>query len=89
MSRPRKLAAREKERIENPTMLQAWKRWHRDELESALQGTHRGVLERLMMELKDLRSARKLVLFIGTQDWTAVDYPTRLIVLREVNEAIT
>jgi hypothetical protein len=42
-----------------------------------------------MDELKDLREARDLLAFIEAQDWTAVDAETRLIVLHQINDAIT
>jgi hypothetical protein len=80
--------AKEQELADDAYLLRAWKRWHREQLKAALAGVHGAVLERLMMHLKDLRSARELVNFIATEDWSAVDAATRLI-LHEVNTAIT
>ena len=37
----------------NGNLLRAWCRWHRERLEEALEGVHRDVLERLMMQLKN------------------------------------
>jgi hypothetical protein len=65
------------------------RRWHRERLEEALEGVHADVLNRLLMELKELRSARALVDFIAAQDWAAIDSDTRPIVLHEINRAIT
>ena len=70
--------AKEQELNDRATLLRAWRRWRREQLEDALAGMHGAVLERLMTQLKDLRSARELVDFIAAQDWAAVDYDTRL-----------
>jgi len=69
-------------------LLRAWKRFHAEQLTEALTGMHRDVMARLMGELKDLCSARKLVDFIAAQNWSAVDADTRLIALHEISQAI-
>jgi hypothetical protein len=69
-------------------LMRAWRKWHCEQLEEALAGVHRDVLERLMAQLNDLRSARELVDFIAAQDWAVVDYDTRLTALHEINDAI-
>src|SRR5262245_17267034 len=61
----------------------------RDTLEEALAGLHRDVMTRLMAHLEKLRSARELVEFIESIDWGGVDAHTRLVALREINQAIT
>lgn len=81
--------ARDKKLVDDARLLRAWKQWHREQLEQTLKGVHRDVLEQLMKQLNDLRSARELVAFIEAQDWTAVDANTRLIALHEINIAIT
>jgi hypothetical protein len=81
--------AKEKELADNAYLLRTWKRWHREQLEAALAGLHRDVMGRLMVKLKDLRSARELVVAIEAEDWTAVDADTRLIALHQINSAIT
>jgi hypothetical protein len=60
-----------------------------EQLEEALAGLHRDVLERVMTQLKELRSARELVESIAAQDWSAVDSGTRSVALHEINNAIT
>lgn len=70
-------------------LLRAWKAWHREQLEEALAGMHRDVLEQLMLQLKHLREVRELLRFIEAQDWNVVDADTRLIALHEINAAIT
>jgi len=80
--------AKEKELADNVYLHRAWKRWHREQLEEALAGVHRDVLERLLVQLKHLHSALELVDFIRAQDWSAVDVDTRLICLHQINVAI-
>jgi hypothetical protein len=80
---------KDKALADNSGLLRAWKIWHREQLEAALAGVHRDVFERLMAELKKLRSARELVDFISAQNWEAVDAETRFTALHEINVAIT
>ena len=70
-------------------LARAWRAWHREQLNQALAGVHRDVFERLMAQLKDLRSARQLIDAIAQEDWSAVDADTRLVILHEINNAIT
>ena len=69
-------------------LLRWWTAWHREQLEEALSGVHRDVLERVMAQLKNLKSARELVNAMAAEDWSVVDADTRLIVLHEINVAI-
>jgi broad specificity phosphatase PhoE len=73
---------------DNARLLRAWRRFHAEQLEEALAGAHGAVMTRLMKELKGLRSARELVDFIATQDWTAVNAEVRLVALHEINTVI-
>ena len=84
----KKRNAREQKLADDARLLRTWREWHREQLEEALAGVRRGVLERLMEQLKDLRSARALVDFIAAQDWESVDADTRAIALFEINRAI-
>jgi hypothetical protein len=72
-------------------LLRAWRKWHREELETALAGPHGAMIERLMFILNNLarKSAPLLIAYIRGIDWTTIDYPTRLVVLHEINVAIT
>jgi hypothetical protein len=85
----KKCNAQEQKLADDARLLRAWRKWHREQLEEALAGVRRDVLERLMEQLKDLRSARELVDFIAAQDWSAVDANTRFTALHEINNAIT
>ena len=85
----KKRNAREQKLADDARLLRTWREWHREQLEEALAGVRRDVLERLMEQLKDLRSARALVDFIAAQDWESLDADTRVIALFEINRAIT
>ena len=78
----------QKKLADDARLMRAWRNWHAEQLQEALVGLHRDVMGRLVAELKELRSARELVVFIEAQDWSAVDANTRLIALHEVNAAI-
>jgi len=78
----------QKELADNARLLRAWKRWHAEQLQEALEGAHAAVLRRLMEQLKNLHNARALVDAVAAEDWSAVDANTRLIALHEVNAAI-
>jgi len=79
----------EKKLEDDAKLLRAWKKWHRGQLKEALAGVHADVMNRLMAQLKNLRSARELVAFIETLDWASVDADTRLVALHEINPSIT
>jgi hypothetical protein len=83
--------AQDKKLADDECMLRAWRAWHAEELTEALAGPHRHVLEPLMQLLKnlDLHSSNALVDFIRAQDWSAIDAQTKLVVLHEINTAIT
>ena len=85
----RRKSEKEKELADREKMLRDWRRWHGEQLKEALAGLHADVMNRLMTQLKNLRSARELVDFISAQDWTAIDANTRLIALHEISTAIT
>jgi hypothetical protein len=84
----RRASEKDKKLADGIRLLRARCSWHREQLEQALAGVHRDVMARLMGELKDLHSARKLVDFIAAQNWEAIDADTRLIALHEINQAI-
>jgi len=59
----RRKSEKDKELADNARLLRAWRHWHREQLEKALNGLHASVMTRLMAELKNLHSARQLVAF--------------------------
>jgi hypothetical protein len=74
---------------ENAYLLRRWNKFHAEQLEETLAGVHADVMNRLMAQLKELRSARELVAAVEAEDWSAVDANTRLIALHQINVAIT
>jgi len=86
MARPK--SAKEKELADREKLTRAWRKWHREQLEVALDGMHGDVMRRLMDELKELRSARELVNFIAARNWSRIDANTRLVALHEINRAV-
>src|SRR5262249_52852100 len=65
MIRRRTKKEEEKELADREQLRRAWVRWHKEQLETALDGMDGDIMRRLMDELKDLRSARTLVDFIA------------------------
>src|SRR6516164_8207776 len=84
----RSQSEKDKKLADNERLLRWWKKFHRERLEEALAGVHHDVLERMMAQLKDLKSARELVSAMAAEDWSTVDADTRSIVLHELNVAI-
>ena len=79
----------DKARADGAWLLRHWRRWHRGQVEKALAGVHRAVFERLMAQLKDLRSAWDLVAAVGAEDWSTIDADTRATALHQIDAAIT
>jgi hypothetical protein len=85
----RRRSEKEQKLADNVRLLRAWKEFHAEQLAEALAGMYADVMQRLLAQLKDLRSARELMTFIEAQDWSAIDAHTRLVALHEINNAIT
>jgi hypothetical protein len=81
----------EKKLADDARLLRAWRRWHREELEQAIAGPHGDLVAQFVQILRGLtlQSAPMLLKFVRTQDWRSIDSATRLILLHEVNTAIT
>ncbi|PWT77740.1 MAG: hypothetical protein C5B58_16325 [Acidobacteria bacterium] len=82
---------RERERAGDAKMFRAWKKFHRDEHDAVLSGPYATTLAELFRMFANLKHVQpaQLIGFIGAIDWSAIDYPTRLTVLHEVNQAVT
>jgi hypothetical protein len=88
----RSLSQREKKRLEDDArLLRAWRNFHQEELTVAIDGAHGSVIARLMEILRTLELASGPVLleFIKARNWHTVDAHTKLVVLHEINRAIT
>src|SRR2546430_1412427 len=82
---------KDKKLADDARLLRWWKAWHREEREAVLAGPHGVALSELFRMFKNLRHVQpsQLIGFVGTIDWTAIAYATRLVVLHEINTAIT
>jgi hypothetical protein len=86
----RRQSQKDKELADNARLLRAWKRFHREERDVALSGPHAVTLAELFRMFSAIEhvTPAQLIGFIGTIDWSAIDYQTRLTVLHEVNAMI-
>ena len=79
----------QKKLADDARLLRAWKKFHREEREAVLAGPHAlGELFRMFANIECVRPAQ-LVGFIGAINWSAIPYDARLVVLHELNTAIT
>ena len=72
-------------------VLRHWRKWHREQLNEALAGPHGAVVKPIMDFLGQLTPEKMpaLLKFMRAQDWRLVDADVRLVVLHELNAAIT
>jgi len=82
---------RERELANQARLTRAWKKFHREEREAVLAGPYARTLAELFRMFANLKHVQpaQLIGFISAIDWAAIDYPTRLVVLHEINNAIT
>jgi hypothetical protein len=80
----------ERERADRARLLRGWLAWHRDERNAVLAGPRGAMFERLLFILKNStpQSAPVLLNYMRGVDLSDVDYPTRLVMLHEINRAI-
>jgi hypothetical protein len=78
-------------KLDDARLLRWWKAWHREERDAVLGGPYAVTLAELFKTFANIECVKpaQLVEFISAIDWSAIDYETRLIVLREVSVAIT
>ena len=83
--------AKEKELADNARLLRAWRAFHREERDAVLAGPHARTLAELfrMFSAIECTTPAQLVGFINAIDWSGIDHQTRLVVLHELNTAIT
>jgi hypothetical protein len=81
---------REQKLADDAGLFRVWRRWHREQREEALQGSHGAMMERLVFLLKELtlQSAPSLLAYCRSVDWSTVDEETKYAALHEVNVAI-
>jgi hypothetical protein len=92
MNAPRHLSDKTQKKLaDDARLLRAWKKFHREEREAVLAGPHAttlGELFRMFANIECVRPAQ-LVGFIGAINWSAIPYDARLVVLHELNSAVT
>jgi hypothetical protein len=81
----------QKKLADDARLLRWWKAWHREQREAVLAGPHGAVLGELLRMFKNLQHVQpvQLIGFVNSIDWTVIPYDTRLVVLHEINAAIT
>src|SRR6516162_7197304 len=82
---------RDKKLADDARLLKWWRAWHREEKAAALAGPHARTLAELfrMFSAIECTTPAQLVGFINAIDWSGIDHQTRLVVLHELNTAIT
>jgi hypothetical protein len=83
--------ALEKELADNSTLLRQWHEWHAEQRAEAVAGPHGASVAQLLDVLSSLtlRSGVELVTFIGSQDWSDIDFDTKFTCLHEIDTCIT
>jgi hypothetical protein len=87
--RPR--SVKDKKLADDARLLRAWKAWHREEREAVLAGPHGSALAELFRMLENLQHVQpaQLIGLVRSINWTTIDYDARLVVVHELNTAIT
>jgi len=87
----RRRTAQEKKLVDDARLLRWWRAFHREEKAVALSGPHARTLAELFRAFANIECVQptQLVGFVGAIDWNGIDHQTRLVVLHELNTAIT
>jgi hypothetical protein len=87
----RQRTAADKKLAEDQKLLRWWKAWHREQRDAVLTGPHGPVLTELLRAIANLQHVQpaQLIGLAHAVDWGAVPYDARLVVLHELNAAIT
>jgi hypothetical protein len=83
--------AKEQELADNAHLLRAWRNWHHEQLKQTLAGPHGTAVAQVMATLKHMTpdSAPALISLMRDFDWEQMSADVRLVVLHEINQAIT
>jgi hypothetical protein len=81
----------QKKLADDGKLLRAWRKWHRDQLEEALAGPHAAIVTQVMTFLETMTpaSSSALLNLMRSHSWERVDPNVRVILLHEINDAIT
>jgi hypothetical protein len=81
--------AQQKKLADDARLLRWWKAWHREQRDEALtRYPNLAELFRMFKNLEHLQPAQ-LIGFTQSIDWTTINYDTKLVVIHEINNAIT
>lgn len=82
---------KDKKLADDEKLLRWWNAWHREQRDAVLAGPHGTVLDELFRMFKNLRHIQpsQLIGLISCVDWAPIDYDTRMVVLHELNGAVT
>jgi hypothetical protein len=83
--------AKEQELADNAHLLRAWRNWHHEQLKQTRAGPHGTAVAQVMATLKHMTpdSAPALISLMRDFDWSQMSADVRLVVLHEINQAIT
>jgi len=87
----RSKSEKDKKLADDQRLLRWWRAFHREERDAVLAGPHARTLAELFRAFANIECVQpaQLVGFIGAIDWSGIDHQTRLVVLHELNTAIT
>jgi hypothetical protein len=87
----RRKSEKDQELKNSGRLLSAWRTWHREQLEEVLAGPHGTAVAQVMATLKHMTpdSAPALISLMRDFDWSQMSADVRLVVLHEINQAIT
>ena len=82
---------KEQELADGACLLRAWRNWHHEQLKQTLAGPHGTAVAQVMATLKHMTpdSAPALISLMRDFDWSQMSAHVRLVVLHEINQAIT
>ena len=83
--------AKEQELADNAHLLRAWRNWHHEQLKQTRAGPHGTAVAQVMASLRHMQpgSAPALIELLHDFDWSQMSADVRLVVLHEINQAIT
>jgi hypothetical protein len=87
----RRRTAADTKLADDQKLLRWWKAWHREQRDAVLAGPHGPVLAELLRAIANLQHIQpaQLIGLVHAVDWAAIPYDARLVVLHELNDAIT
>jgi len=81
---------RDKELHDRDVLFRRWRKWHREQIDTALAGAHGVELGELLdfLARMDLNSGDALINLVRSQGWSAAPVDLRYLILREVDQEV-